>query len=259
MYINEVVEDVRRVLPSEYTTKELYRWCDELSAYLMREYKKCYKRVTLTAENGCFFLPDDVAEVESVIADGKEIPERDLRTMGFAKEFTSDGYVLCDINEKPKGTLTVNYLVSYSPIRFLDETVSITGLSDSGENHMIVLSDTLGIIPGDTLDISGTVVHTVEVSGDGLTLTYKGDKVADDGEVKSVRIKRHITDSTICPSPYDTMYIDFCTMKIAWYQRNYNVYNYMKKAFSDKLESYAKYLRRNAAVEPVTKIINYMT
>lgn len=258
MYINEVVDEVRRVLPSEYTAEEMYRWCFELSSLLALECKKTYRRVELAAENGCFFLPDDAAEVVSVISGGREIEKRDMRTMGFATEYTSDGYVLLDINKKPAGKIVVTYLVGERPIRYIDEDIEVRGAADDGKTHSLILERPIGIISGDTLSISDNVVHILEVSGDGMSVIYNGDRVVEDGEVKKVRILRHITEKTLCPSPYDTMYIDFCTMKIAWYQRNYNVYNYVKKAFSDKLDAYAKYVRRNAPKESVTKIINYM-
>lgn len=264
MYLNEVISDVRRVLPNEYTSREIYRWCDELSALLMREYKKVFQRVQLKSENGCFFLPDEACEVFAVIADGKEIPNRDLRTAGFSIEYTTDGYVLVDINDIPKNSITVIYQLSYIPVRYVDDTVTLLGLEDDEYGHRVRLSWPLDIRAGDTVDVAFDdtkyTLHILHMTADddGQILMFKEDLPVLDGQYKEVKLTRHITEMTVCPAPYDSMYVDFCTMKIAWYQRNFSVYAYIKNAFSDKLLRYEKYLRRNAQKEPVTKLINYI-
>lgn len=63
---------------------------------------------------------------------------------------------------------------------------------------------------------------------------------------------------TVCESPYDTMYIDFCMAKIAWQQRDYDEYNQIITAFNTKLYEYGKYIRRNASVEDGGCLINWI-
>lgn len=63
---------------------------------------------------------------------------------------------------------------------------------------------------------------------------------------------------TVCGAPYDAMYIDFCMAKIAWFQRDFDVYNELIAAFNRKLYEYAQYLRRGAGEEPETKIKNWL-
>lgn len=266
MYINDVVLQVRRVLPGEYTTEEIYRWCDELSADLRLNYCKKYGRCRIAGINGCYYLPEGITDeyICSVIAGNKEIPKRDMRTLGFYHEYTSDGNMIVSVENTASSEITLNYIVPYTPIRLVNKTVDITGLAAGDGVKRFSLSEALDIKSGDVLNLkkedSEISVSVLEMyyENDMQVIGYSGSDAASEGETVSCKIERSVTEKTECEPPYDSMYVDFCTMKIAWYQRNYSVYGYIKKSFSDKLAAYEKYLRRNACTEEVTKIVNYM-
>ena len=266
MYINDVVLQVRRVLPGEYTTEEIYKWCDELSANLRLNYCKKYARCRLEGINGCYYLPEGITDeyICSVISGNKEIPKRDMRTMGFYHEYTSDGNVLVSVANEASSDIMLNYIIPYTPIRLVNKTVDITGMAESNGVKRFSLSESLDIKAGDVLNLkiedteASVSVLEMYYEEDVQVISYQGSEAAGEGETVSCKIERSVTEKTECEPPYDSMYVDFCTMKIAWYQRNYSVYGYIKKSFSDKLEDYEKYLRRNACAEEVTKIVNYM-
>jgi len=266
MYINDVVSEVRRVLPGEYTTEEIYKWCDELSGNLRLNYCKKYCRAEIEPLNGCYYLPEGVTNecICSVIVNNKEIPKRDMRTYGYYHEYTRDGNVIVNVRDSLSGKITLNYIKPYKPIRIVDSVTCITGIEDFNNLKRFSLSKPLDIKVGDVLTLkngdSEFVINVLEMYYEnGLqVIAYSGECIADVGQSVDYHIVRSITETTECEAPYDSMYIDFCTMKIAWYQRNFSVYGYMQKSFSDKLKDFEKYLRRNACSEEVTKIVNYM-
>lgn len=264
MFINDVVSGVRRVLPGEYTAEEIYKWCDELSADLRLNYCKKYARQEIEAVNGCFYLPEGITTemVCSVIDKNKEIPKCDFRTSGYFHIYTEDGNMIVKASGELPSSVIVNYIIPHMPIRVVNELSEITDVSDNFDDGLkyIAFSKPIDLAVGDIIKITSdgmeTNVSVLKITFDdsgNLIIGYNGDRLT----VPEARVTRHITDETVCGAPYDNMYIDFCTMKIAWYQRNYPVYGYMSGSFHDKLSSFSKYLRRNAGTEEITRIINY--
>ena len=266
MYINDVVSEVRRVLPGEYTTEEIYKWCDELSGDLRLNYCKKYCRAEIKPLNGCYCLPEGVTNecICSVIVNNKEIPKRDMRTYGYYHEYTRDGNVIVNVRDAVPEKLILNYVQPYKPIRIVDSVTTITGLEASDGMKRFSVAKPVNIKTGDVLVLkngdSEYVINVLEMyyENDLQVIAYSGELILENGQSADYHIVRSVTETTECESPYDSMYVDFCTMKIAWYQRNFSVYGYMQKSFSDKLKDFEKYLRRNAASEEVTKIVNYM-
>lgn len=72
MYITNVIEIAKKLHPSEYSVEEYIRWCDELSAEIMRNYNESYSEKTETGS--CVLLPPgiDIDDISKIIMDGKE-------------------------------------------------------------------------------------------------------------------------------------------------------------------------------------------
>lgn len=251
MYINDVIDRVEQLKPSEYNVSEMYMWCDEVSSMLTVEDRRCYKSIRLrTAPDGSLLLPENV-NIEHVvfIKYGKEIIHKcDLRSCGYGRIFRPE----TPFKSLPNTLTEVCYLAPYEPIRLVKYKGEITIDAD---NDTIVMSD-CEFVPGDTLiiEINGVVSGSVplldvdfadnddtrrsfvltvgEGSLDGLSENHSDTAV----------VRRIITETTVCDAPYDSMYVDYIHAKIALYQGDTSDYNQFMASFNSKLSSYKSWL-----------------
>lgn len=122
MYINEVIRMVNNYLPSEYSTNEMYIWCNELSAMLAVTDRCTYKEKILPiADDGTVLLPDGVSfeNVEKIISGSEVIPKHDLRTAAKAVYIKGRNGIIIGHTQHMAGNARVIYLEPYEPIRLI--------------------------------------------------------------------------------------------------------------------------------------------
>lgn len=254
MYINEAVRQVMRFYPSEYDVRELYLWCDEVSAMLLTENKRIYREILLpVAADGSVLLPEDVdmEYVEYVDAEGTELKRCDLRTFGRNVHSIRgiNGFILPERLRRAR-LVRVVYIEPYRPIRLpkyrggvvfgeadisigrcdfaVGDILDITADSGSGDKYVISDIPVFAVTRGDT----GTVLETTaealsEVSGR-----------SSDNAV----ITRTVTERTACEPPFDGMYVDYCLAKINLYRRDNDGYKTHMAEFNNKLAAYRAWL-----------------
>lgn len=129
MYINQVIESADRLCPNEYTLKEKYIWCDELSAMLTQEYNKRYERVRLEADkDGTYLLPEDVTfEMIDRVLDGRYMIEKqDFRSFGVIYLSGLRRRIALPDRHRVKDYIDVVYIKKHKPIRDIElENVKI--------------------------------------------------------------------------------------------------------------------------------------
>lgn len=120
MYINSVIESCDRLYPNEYSLKEKYIWCDELSAMLLQEYNKQYERIRIDADkDGTYLLPEGVTfEMIDRVFDGRHMIEKqDFRSFGVV--YLSGLHSRIALPDRHRGNpyIDVVYLKKHMPIR----------------------------------------------------------------------------------------------------------------------------------------------
>ena len=242
MYITEVIERAKSLHPSEYSALEYIRWCDEVSAEVMRNYNESYSEKTETGSS-VLLPPDiDITDVAKIIMDGKELTKTDLRDFGIDYSYSARGREL----KKNDGTVSefrIIYRTPYEPIRYVDTDAELT----FGDGYF--MCGDIDVYAGDTLTVtSGDEVHKVYVidiiaEEDGAHYIYEGDAFPEG--VQAVHVYREIQDTTMLPAPYDTAYIDFCNAKVCLYQSDSAGYNAFMSQYLTKIQDYERYITRN--------------
>lgn len=244
MYITNVIEIAKKLHPSEYSALEYIRWCDELSAKIMRNYNESYSEKTETGS--CVLLPPgiDIDDISKIIMDGKELVKTDLRDFGIDYRYSARGREL----KKNDGTVSefrIIYRTPHDPIRYIDTDAAFT----FGDGYF--MCGDIDVYSGDTLTItSGEDTYTVYVidiiaEEDGAHYLYDGDTVPEG--TRTVHVYREIQDMTLLPAPYDSAYIDFCNAKVSLYQNDSAAYNAFMSQYTSKMSDYERYITRNKA------------
>lgn len=241
MYINDVIRQARSLYPSEYSSAEIYTWCDEVSSMLVTEDRLSYREIILPVMNDkTVLLPENVniENIERVTANGREIPKTDLR--GYDRR-----RIRADTEAK---SVSVVYLAPYEPIRravYIGsvETDTERGTLVTGINEFIP-GDILRVYDGST-ELACVNLMSVTAGNDDLSksiLTVDGDISSLPETADNIKIIRHITEKTACDAPYDSMYIDYVLAMINRYQRDISAENRHMQAFNTKLYAYKKWL-----------------
>ncbi len=251
MYINDVIDRVKKYFPSEYSDKEMYEWCDEVGAMLAIEDKCMYNLVTLTPDSeGCVMLPPEV-EIHNIISvshEGQELSKNDIREVEEEK-------LLVGVTTPVR----VVYLVPYKPIRQTEYSgpAMIEGNTITIPIDGFYKYDTLNLKTGDDeREISIIASECMsELPKKYRLTTFESELSGLAGEI-DVTLKRRITDKTLAHSPYDMMYADYLMAKIALYQRDYNTYSQFMTSFNSRLSAYKKWLV-NHMPQAVRKLENW--
>lgn len=285
MYINEVLRTCDALCPNEYSDKEKYMWCDELSAMLTQEHLKKYDRVTVEAdEDGSYLLPEGVTfEMADRIIDGvREIDKLDFRSYGIEYYYGQRGRFVLPARNRVRGSIDVVYLKRHEQIRtteidnyttvFTDKTLRVPNTADfeSGDTITITMKDA----KIENVPILGVGEVFIPIMGDDGT--FAGSVVADYLEVNvpdgtfaelldgnsSIQcvcnIKRIVTDETVCDAPYDRMYVDFVNAQICYYQRDFDTYNQHMNLFNQRLAAYQAWLQQRRVQDKDGKMINWI-
>lgn len=254
MFINDVIRRVRAAYPSEYGDREMYIWCDEVSAMLAMEDRNMYERVWLPVdEDGGILLPEgvDMENVEYIVINGIEINKRDLRLYGGRRLYVKgrNGVFL------PNGRMhsevaDVVYLKPFSPIRAPVYSGGITvgdgaftlpvGDFEAGDTVNITLS------PGTSSELKLPEVPILarEYTDGGTVYTVPEDTFSEvtAGEHTECFTERCVTDKTVCGPPFDTMYVDYLLAKIMLCQHDSESANIHLTLFNSRLLAYKKWL-----------------
>lgn len=285
MYINEVLRTCDALCPNEYSDKEKYMWCDELSAMLTQEHLKKYDRVTVEADgDGTYLLPEGVTfEMVDRIIDGvREIDKLDFRSYGIEYYYGQRGRFVFPVRHRVNGKIDVIYLKPHTPIR----TEEITDYTTVITNNTIRLPSASNFVCGDTvtveteneefenvsiLGIAQVFIPVVDSGGNfthSVTADYVKASVPDNTFNKLLNgnssiqlvcnIKRVITDETVCGAPYDRMYVDFVNAQICYYQRDFDTYNQHMNLFNQRLNAYQAWLQQRRVQDKDGRMVNWI-
>lgn len=271
MYINDVARLVMNYLPSEYDLREIYIWCDEVSAMLLIEDRQSYRRVVLPVRSGTVLLPEgvDIPNIEYMTSGRTVLTKEDMRSIGLRRIYIKDrpGFIIPDAMEA-EPFVTMEYLEPYTPIRLPKYEGSVMVNETKGEVTLYT-ADHTDFISGDSLiidardtssnarrlyenvpmfdtdyDGSGNVLLILaEDMQDYKTVNEDGDKVIMGQDVyPNSCITRAVTDRTVCDAPFDSMYIDYVMAKINLYQHDTAEYNNYMTSFNSRLSAYRDWL-----------------
>ncbi len=272
MEIQQVIKRADELFPNPYTEEEKCRWCDELGAMLTRDYKKPFGREIFTAENGELFLPKyiDFADIERVEYAGRVIPKRDMRALGIKILYNLNGKGAVKIPEYYTGEVTVSYLEKYEPIRNINVKKTTVEIKPVGS----IMTQIPSFREEDILKVTvdGTAYDDVYVFGVELTpwvvpldqpTSYGYELETQEGACGKLNggytadIYRYLTDETVCPAPYDAMYIHFLCAKANFYQRDFDAYNQETAIVNTLMDAYARELKNRAPVDNDGQFMNW--
>lgn len=278
MYINEVLRACDALCPNEYSDEEKYMWCDELSASLTQEYLKKYDKVTIEAgKDGSYLLPEGVTfeMVDRIIDGAHEIIKRDFRSYGIEYYYGQTGRFVLPVRNRVRGIIDVIYLRQHDPIRSGWHTVTVKFQSNGffvkyadaeiceGDIIDIItkddtLSDEQEFEPGESFE--NVAVLSVEAVDAQDVFVFVGNNIFKDlphNTNTECKIKRVVTDETVCGAPYDRMYIDYVNAQICYYQRDFDTYNQHMNLFNQRLDAYQAWLQQRMVQDKDGKITNW--
>lgn len=290
MYITEAIERADKLIANEYDIAEKIHWCDVVGAEL-HMLRKDYKSAELSLWNdNTYLLPEDceISDVVKVIAAGQEIPKRDMRTNGlFMSHAPGQPAVTVEYGcrtDRLCNNITVVYKPHYQPTRTpimkavtaelakSTVTVILPSNAERAEGDTITLPHNAPFIADDTVKISAEGSYiTASILSRELILpeggTYEDMQcvlTCGEGELepmgygtKTVDIERVITDKTLCPPPYDEMYIDYIAAQICFYQRKNDIYQQNIARFNARFDEYRYHLKDTEAENDHTVFTNW--
>lgn len=217
---------------------------------LVVEDRHTYRRMTLPVSvDGSFMLPEgvDMENIVYVISGERVLNKEDMREYGNRKFYVKglNGKAVHNSTRLPQ-YVEVDYLVPYQLIRRVRYH---GGVSLDKENAEIRI-DICEFIAGDTVSITvgDETIEQLSVLGirydDGYILTVPLGSLDSMTETQSDEglIVRIVTDLTVCPPPFDSMYTDYILAKINMYQRDMESYNQFMTAFNSRLSAYKRWL-----------------
>ena len=242
MYITSIIEIAKKLHPSEYSVEEYIRWCDEVSAEVMRNYNESYSEKTETGSRVLLPPGIEVADIAKIIMDGKELTKTDLRDFGIDYHYSARGRELKK-NDDSVSEFRIIYRTPYEPIRYIDTDAEVT----FGDGYF--MCGDIDVYSGDTLTVTigedTYTVHVIDIAAeeDGARYIYEGDAVPQG--TRAVHVYREIQDMTLLPAPYDSAYIDFCNAKVCLYQGDSAGYNAFMSQYLTRIQDYERYITRN--------------
>lgn len=279
MYINEVIRRCDLYCPNEYSLCEKYTWCDDLSAMLTQEHDRRYAAVRVKkGRDDTYLLPEGITYemIDSILYHGREIKKYDWRSYKILylhlprhEIFIPEG--CCGIS----GDIEVVYIKPHEKIR---DTVIEGTISFAIDNSFTFKGG--GIRAGDTVNIRAKKVpggeiaealnvpilscdmtknynefraYTVEGAFDSIFSKAEGVAMGTTGEIRRV-----VTEETVCPPPYDLMYVDYVMAQICFYQRDFATYNRHMTNFNQRLSAFDAWLQKRRVQEKKNEIINWL-
>lgn len=261
MYIEQVITACDTFYPNPYTVSEKYFWCDELSELLKIKYNTEYIKSELFLADGKYLLPEGVSSsmLDAIICGEKFLKKQDFREFG----------ILCSDNFG-RGEITLPENQSYKRVYaiFIEPYEKIRDITFSGK----VIFGTDYFLIDKNLFRAGDIIN-IKIGEDVFNDVFVLDCVTDEdsGKIRVVtagtefpkqetecEIARKIMEKTVCPPPYDSMYIDYVLGKICYYQNDFPACNNHMSLFNSKLADYEKWLKSHPIVDySVSKIKNW--
>lgn len=159
-------------------------------------------------------------------------------------------------------TQVYTYETSTGPTTHYTVTANGKGSVATSEETVYAITSSSDFQAGDTVNVTYGENETklditkVEASGTSYKLHFAGElSISADTQCT---IERIVTEETLTPAPYDQMYIDWIMAKIAFYQRNYTVYNQIMNKFYDTLRRFDNWYIQRAPMDKDNKIRNWM-
>lgn len=244
MYIKQVLNTCDTLYQNPYTESEKYAWCDELSELLALKYNSELLKTELILQNGKYILPENVSIslLEKIILGDEEVKKSEFARYGIN---SYDNFGRGEFN-LPEGLsysrVYAVYLKPHDKIR----AFKLSGNISFGENCFFTdegvfkQGDVLKITVGDEVFENVLVLETQK--SEGRIKNVISNPLIAEGE-REAEIEREITDKTVCPPPYDNMYVDFVLGKICYYQNDFSGCNNHMLLFNSKLSDYEKWLK----------------
>lgn len=279
MYINDVIRRCDILCPNEYSTEEKYMWCDELSSMLMQEYLKKYDRITIEAgDDGTYLLPEGITfeMVERVIDGAREIDKNDFRSYGIEYYYGQQGRFVMPSHHRVRSSIDVVYLRQHEPIRskalelkaqfreygFFVNIKEFEYIKEGDIINIVLKADTLSdedAFEGDEEFNNVSVLKIDMIDDTEYFVSVPNDtfKISSKDKIRTCRITRIVTDETLCPAPYDSMYIDYVNGEICYYQRDFDTYNQHMNLFNQRLAAYRAWLQQRRVQDKDGRITSW--
>lgn len=251
MYIKDVIEKCDLLYPNSYTLEEKYFWCDELSEILTIKYNTRYVKSELSECGGSYILPENITSsmLCCLILQDEVIKKQDFARFGilcFDKDARAEIVLPAS---KVFSRVYAVYIQGYEKIRNINEELTVT-FEDGAficDKELFKEGDILDITIGEESfsDIYVLGVNHDEDTGKTRVLISSGD--IPRGE-KKAKIFRRVTEQTVCPPPFDSMYIDYVLGKICYYQNDFSACNNHMTLYNLKLLEYEKWLKSHPVI-----------
>ncbi len=260
MHIKQVISACDTFYPNPYTTDEKYFWCDELSSLLKLKYNTEYVKSELKEADGKYLLPEGVfsSMLDKIICGDRVLKKQDFRKFGIlCTDYSDGGEIILPQPASFKRVYAI-YLEPYEKIR----NISFEGNLVFGEDYFLTdknlfrQGDILKITIGEDVFEDVFVLDCLEEADGRIAVIIKGAEFTEgDAECK---IEREVMEETICPPPYDSMYIDYVLGKICYYQNDFASCNNHMSLFNSKLADYEKWLKSHPITDYTeTKLRNW--
>lgn len=239
MKIETVIERADELYPNHYSRKTKLGWCYHLSADLAENVRKLYDLITYEAkpEGEAYLLPEGVLweDVKSLFVDGIPFTKTDLRSFlifGGDREFAF-------LSNLPKGKVEVIYklrLLEYEDQVYEGgfmcgvDFINIPG-------HKLLVGDSIKI----TMDSGEKTADVLEVDGDIIKIE-SGILNVNPG-VKQMKVELILQDETLCPAPFDEMYVQYVLSQIAYYQNDFELYNKYIATYNVLYDEYVRWYK----------------
>lgn len=264
MYVTEAIEAADRLYPNEYGVFEKIKWVDELNAKIALEYRKRYKAADLFPDtDGEYLAPENVSweNIHSIRVGAKEIKKEDFSTYGIRFIYGIRNRLCVPVNiRRAKDVVRIIYLEAAEKIRVInikDEDITFDANGFYIDKEVFLFGDIVNVkteINGREIDKNvnvfksylpevGSTVFYVECDEGAFDFLGLGSE-GNEGEkvTANASLRRIITEKTLCPIPYDDMYIQWICAKICFWQKAYDTYNQHMTVFNQLLSDYWHYV-----------------
>lgn len=238
MTIEEVIKRADDLYPNHYERSRKLEWCYEVTATAAETVTKLYESCIMQGGQEEYILPPNISieDVRYVYADGRKLVKTDERSF-------------FDMIPKNTKEVRVVYKVRLVPYRDIATHGTYAFGSDriTVPRHELMIGDNLNVtVDGETINC-----NVLDLDGNDV---ITGDDTFTAGE-KEADIVLAVTDETLAPPPYDSMYVDFVIGKIAYYQNDMEEYNKQMTAYNDKLYEYSRWYKQT---NPIDKSLRFV-
>lgn len=239
MTIEKVLQSVDNLYPNHYSKQQKLDWCYEVTANVAETVNKVYDTYTMPGGEEDYYLPPGILleDVRYIYVDGRKCAKVDDRSFR-------------DMIPKNAKEVKVVFKRRWTPYREIHLNGTYTFGTDriTIPGHDFTIGDNLNV----TIEGETTNCNVLDLDGDDV-ITKDDTFVA--GE-KQAEIELVLSDETLPPPPYDSMYIDYVIGKIAYYQNDMEEYNKQMTAYNDKLYDYSFWYKQTNPTDQSLRFTN---